>query len=164
MSRGSTRDSKQRADARLPYRLLPRFGVAAGGDPSASGDRGAVCLGIPDTAVFGGRRAVDGIDDGVKVDSADLHAWAEAFLPGAGWIGMDPTSGLFAGEGHIPLVCTPNAAKAAPIGGTVEPAHVEFDFSMSVRRINATPSLSKPFSDEEWEAGAGRCSCGRRRA
>ncbi len=89
--------------------------------------------------------------DGVKSDSADLHAWAEAFLPGAGWIGIDPTSGLFAGEGHIPLVCTPNAAKAAPIGGTVERAGVEFDFSMSVRRVNAAPSLSNPFSDEEWE-------------
>jgi uncharacterized protein (DUF2126 family)/transglutaminase-like putative cysteine protease len=93
----------------------------------------------------------DGEDDGVKADSADLHAWAEAFLPGAGWIGMDPTSGLFAGEGHIPLVCTPNAANAAPIGGTVEPSGVEFDFSMSVRRLNQVASLSKPFSDEEWE-------------
>jgi uncharacterized protein (DUF2126 family)/transglutaminase-like putative cysteine protease len=93
----------------------------------------------------------DGTKEGVKSDSADLHAWAEAFLPGAGWIGMDPTSGLFAGEGHIPLVCTPNAAKAAPIGGTVEPAKVELDFSMSVRRINAPSSLAKPFTDEEWE-------------
>ncbi len=93
----------------------------------------------------------DGTNDGVKTDSADLHAWAEAFLPGAGWIGMDPTSGLFAGEGHIPLVCTPSAAKAAPIGGTVEPANVELDFSMSVRRLNQEPSLSRPFTDEEWE-------------
>jgi uncharacterized protein (DUF2126 family)/transglutaminase-like putative cysteine protease len=92
----------------------------------------------------------DGAGEGVKSDSADLHAWAEAFLPGAGWIGMDPTSGLFASEGHIPLVCTPNAAKAAPIGGTVEPANVEFDYSMSVGRLNETPSISRPFSDEEW--------------
>src|SRR5271170_7490386 len=86
-----------------------------------------------------------------QTDSADFHAWAEAFLPGAGWIGMDPTSGLFAGEGHIPLVCTPNASKAAPIEGTVEAANVEFEYSMSVRRLNQAPSLSKPFSDEEWE-------------
>ncbi len=92
-----------------------------------------------------------GAEDRVASDSADLHAWAEAFLPGAGWIGMDPTSGLFAGEGHIPLVCTPDAARAAPIGGTVEPANVEMDFAMSVRRVNETPSLSRPFTDEEWE-------------
>jgi uncharacterized protein (DUF2126 family)/transglutaminase-like putative cysteine protease len=93
--------------------------------------------------------ALDGAS-GPTNDSADLHAWAEVYLPGAGWIGMDSTSGLFAGEGHIPLVCTPNASQAAPIGGTVEPAQVEFNFSMSVRRMNETPRLSKPFSDEEW--------------
>jgi uncharacterized protein (DUF2126 family)/transglutaminase-like putative cysteine protease len=97
------------------------------------------------------RAAADGASEGVKSDSADLHAWAEAFLPGAGWIGMDPTSGLFAGEGHIPLVCTPSAARAAPIGGSVEPADVDLEFSMSVHRINAAPSLARPFSDEEWE-------------
>ncbi len=87
---------------------------------------------------------------GPQTDSADFHAWTEAFLPGAGWIGMDPTSGLFAGEGHIPLVCTPNVSKAAPIEGTVEPANVEFNYSMSIRRLNETPQTSRPFSDDDW--------------
>ncbi|MGA2350248.1 MAG: transglutaminase family protein [Terracidiphilus sp.] len=87
---------------------------------------------------------------GPKVDSADLHAWAEAFLPGAGWIGLDPTSGLLAGEGHLPLVCTPSASQAAPIGGTVEPAAVEFSHSISVRRLNDPPRPSMPFTEAEW--------------
>src|ERR1700722_14558190 len=85
-----------------------------------------------------------------QTDSADLHAWAEAFLPGAGWIGFDPTSGLFAGEGYIPLVCTPNASQAAPIGGTVEPANVDFGYSISIRRLNDAPRLSRPFTEEDW--------------
>jgi uncharacterized protein (DUF2126 family)/transglutaminase-like putative cysteine protease len=87
---------------------------------------------------------------GPKADSSDLHAWAEVFLPGAGWIGVDPTSGLFTGEGHIPLVCTPSPSQAAPIWGTVEPANVEFRFSLSVERVNELPSVTKPFSEEEW--------------
>ena len=85
-------------------------------------------------------------------DSAAFHAWAEAFLPGAGWIGMDPTSGLFASEGHIPLVCTPNVSTAAPIDGTVEPAKVDFDYSMSIRRLHDdAPRTSKPFTDQAWK-------------
>ena len=87
---------------------------------------------------------------GPQTDSADFHAWAEAFLPGAGWIGMDPTSGLFAGEGHVPLVCTPNASKAAPIEGTIEPANVDFRYSMAIRRLNDPPRPSKPFTEEAW--------------
>ena len=87
---------------------------------------------------------------GPQSDSADFHAWAEAFLPGAGWIGLDPTSGLFAGEGHIPLICTPNASKAAPIEGTVELADVDFSYSMSIRRLNDAPRPSKPFTEEDW--------------
>jgi uncharacterized protein (DUF2126 family)/transglutaminase-like putative cysteine protease len=88
--------------------------------------------------------------DGPAKDSAELHAWAEAYLPGAGWIGMDATSGMFATEGHIPLVCTPSASKAAPIGGTVEPAGVEFSYSMTVVRLNEEPRLERPFGDEDW--------------
>src|SRR5271165_3241939 len=87
---------------------------------------------------------------GRQDDSADFHAWAEAFLPGAGWIGMDPTSGLFAGVGHIPLVCTPNVSNAAPIEGTSEPANVDFSYSMSIRRLNEARRTSRPFSEEDW--------------
>jgi uncharacterized protein (DUF2126 family)/transglutaminase-like putative cysteine protease len=85
-----------------------------------------------------------------KADSADLHAWAEVYLPGAGWIGVDSTSGLFTAEGHIPLVCTPSPLEAAPIWGTVESAKVEFSFSLTVERLNVLPTLKKPFSDEAW--------------
>jgi len=88
--------------------------------------------------------------NGPQSDSADFHAWAEAFLPGAGWIGLDPTSGLFAGEGHIPLVCTPNASKAAPIEGTVELADVDFSYSMSIRRLNDALRPSQPFTEQDW--------------
>jgi uncharacterized protein (DUF2126 family)/transglutaminase-like putative cysteine protease len=93
----------------------------------------------------------DPASGGPKEDSADLHAWAEAFLPGAGWIGMDPTSGLLAGEGHIPLVCTPTASQAAPIGGTSEPAKVEFSYSMEIRRLNDPRRPSKPFTEQDWQ-------------
>jgi len=85
-----------------------------------------------------------------QTDSADFHAWVEAFLPGAGWLGMDPTSGLFAGEGHIPLVCTPNASNAGPIDGTVEQANVDFRFSISIRRLHDAPRPSKPFTEQNW--------------
>jgi uncharacterized protein (DUF2126 family) len=96
-------------------------------------------------------KADDGAPDGPKEDSTDLHAWAEAFLPGAGWIGLDPTSGLLTAEGHIPLVCTPSAAQAAPIGGTTEPADAEFSHSMSVHRLNDPRRPAKPFTDEDWQ-------------
>lgn len=96
-------------------------------------------------------KSLDG-PSGPEEDFTDLHAWAEVYLPGAGWIGFDATSGLLAGEGHIPLACTPSFESAAPVSGLTDVCETEFFYENSVKRIFESPRVTKPYTEQQWKS------------
>ena len=89
--------------------------------------------------------------NGPEEDFTDLHAWTEVYLEGAGWIGLDATSGLLAGEGHIPLCCTPSPLDAAPISGLIDPCEAKLEHTMTVDRIHEAKRITKPYTQNQWE-------------
>ena len=129
---GSCRDSGW-----LLVQLLRRFGLAA------RFVSGYLVQLMPDV------KSLDG-PSGAEADFTDLHAWCEVYLPGAGWIGLDPTSGLLAGEGHIPLSCTPEPSTAAPVSGAIDKCKSTFHHEMKVARVYESPRVTKPYTEEQW--------------
>lgn len=72
-------------------------------------------------------------DDVPDVD-IEYHAWVECYIPGAGWVGIDATSGLFTAEHHIALASDAFPENTAAVIGTTSPAISVLDYKLTCKK------------------------------
>ena len=55
------------------------------------------------------------------------HAWTEIYIPGAGWLGFDPTNNVFTGAQHVSIAVARDADRASPLSGAWQGPGNAFD-------------------------------------
>jgi transglutaminase-like putative cysteine protease len=75
-----------------------------------------------------------------------MHGWAEIYLPGAGWIGFDPSWGILADSFYFPVAVTRHSENAPPISGTyvgTQRAFLRTQVDLYVRRLNNNLTINQ---------------------
>jgi transglutaminase-like putative cysteine protease len=86
-------------------------------------------------------RFVSGYQVGFNDDEdRELHAWAEVYLPGAGWRGYDPTHGLAVADQHVAVAAAADPQHAAPVSATYRGEGVEAELLAEVFVESGVPT------------------------
>jgi transglutaminase-like putative cysteine protease len=78
-------------------------------------------------------RFVSGYREGSEAQKTRLHAWAEVYLPGGGWRGYDPTSGLAVADRHVAVATGRTPLLAAPVTGSFRGTGASLDMQVDIQ-------------------------------